>query len=213
VSAAAPGPRDDRMRRNPSPPRPGPVRRDTVQLSPERRPWWPSCRPGTTQVRPTRRPTWPRAAASSRAAPASLPAGPDGKSYAVGGEVNIRHLRRGRDPRPPCQGPADRGRGAGPADPSGQDVSVASQAEAMAAQAQGQLSAGAPGAGGGRGRCWISPPRSLSMYRSPARGPDPCISSARPAGNIGHIFKGLAHDRRGLAPTLRLVAAGPAILR
>jgi hypothetical protein len=54
--------------------------------------------------------------------------GPDGKQYAVGGEVGIRTTASGGNPRQQA-----------PASPSGQDRSVAANARAQAAQIQAQL--------------------------------------------------------------------------
>ena len=51
-------------------------------------------------------------------------------------------------------------------------------------------------------------------YSAPRRRPDPCLSSARPAGGSGATFKGLAHERRGSGRRPSgLVAASPAIRR
>jgi len=70
--------------------------------------------------------------------------GPDGRLYAVGGEVSIRLS-------PPSNDPAEVKRYAeqilraalAPAEPSGQDRQVAAQARAMIAEAQAELSQGA----------------------------------------------------------------------
>jgi len=66
--------------------------------------------------------------------------GPDGKSYAVGGHVNIDTSPVPNDPQATIR-KANQIRAAAmaPADPSGQDRSVASQAAAMAAQARAEL--------------------------------------------------------------------------
>jgi hypothetical protein len=77
--------------------------------------------------------------------------GPDGKNYAVGGDVTIDASAVAGNP----QATIAKARrivaaALAPVDPSGQDESVAGQAEAMAASAQAQLAAaGGPGSAGG----------------------------------------------------------------
>lgn len=68
--------------------------------------------------------------------------GPDGRSYIVGGEVQI-DISPGRTPQETIRKMAIVQRAAlAPADPSGQDRAVAAQAAAMAAQAQQELARG-----------------------------------------------------------------------
>jgi hypothetical protein len=77
--------------------------------------------------------------------------GPDGKSYAVGGDVAIDASAVAGSPQATIAKARQVVAAAlAPADPSGQDESVASQAEAMAASAQAELAkAGAQGSGAG----------------------------------------------------------------
>jgi hypothetical protein len=75
--------------------------------------------------------------------------GPDGKSYAVSGEVNIR-LSAGKTPQVTIQRAQQAQRAAlAPADPSPQDLQVAQEARAMEAQARTEL-AKSPTGGTGR---------------------------------------------------------------
>ncbi len=67
--------------------------------------------------------------------------GPDGKRYAVGGEVNIDTSRASDDPQANLRKAQQIRRAAtAPADPSAQDRSVASEASRMEAQARVELS-------------------------------------------------------------------------
>ncbi|MEW8682637.1 MAG: putative metalloprotease CJM1_0395 family protein [Candidatus Thiodiazotropha endolucinida] len=67
--------------------------------------------------------------------------GPDGRSYAVGGEVSIR-IPSTDDPRERArQAETVRRAALAPADPSPQDRQVAAQASAMAAQARSEIQA------------------------------------------------------------------------
>ena len=76
--------------------------------------------------------------------------GPDGKSYAVGGEVSIDTSAVAGNPRATiAKAQQIQAAALAPADPSGQDESVASQAAAMAASAEAQLAASTGGAGAG----------------------------------------------------------------
>ncbi len=75
--------------------------------------------------------------------------GPDGKQYAVGGEVSIDASAVAGNPRATLLKAQQIVAAAlAPADPSGQDQSVAGQAEAMAARASAELAAGARGQAG-----------------------------------------------------------------
>jgi len=66
----------------------------------------------------------------------SYQAGPDGKRYATGGDVNIR-IRSGRTPEETLRNAQQVERAAlAPAKPSGQDLQVASSARRMATQAR-----------------------------------------------------------------------------
>ena len=66
--------------------------------------------------------------------------GPDGRRYAVGGEVQIQ-LRESKDPEKTLQDARRAKRAAlAPAEPSSQDRQVASQADALALQAQREIS-------------------------------------------------------------------------
>ncbi len=82
-----------------------------------------------------------QAAGGDMAGPASFTTetGPDGKEYAIGGEVPIQ-VSGGRTPEETLQR-AERIRAAAlaPADPSAQDLAVAAQAQQMEAQAQSQI--------------------------------------------------------------------------
>ena len=71
--------------------------------------------------------------------------GPDGKSYAVSGEVNIR-LSAGKTPQETIRR-AQQAQSAAlaPADPSPQDLSVAQEARAMEAQARAELAKSSTG--------------------------------------------------------------------
>lgn len=80
--------------------------------------------------------------------------GPDGKRYAIGGEVSIDSSPVQGNPQATiAKAHQIQAAALAPADPSGQDESVASQAEAMAAQAEIELakanakSSASPGAG------------------------------------------------------------------
>jgi hypothetical protein len=68
--------------------------------------------------------------------------GPDGRSYAVGGEVGIDVGAIANAPAATVRKMEQVQRAAlAPADPSGQDISIASRAQALAAQARTELSA------------------------------------------------------------------------
>jgi len=74
--------------------------------------------------------------------------GPDGKSYIVGGEVQI-DISPGKTPEETIRKMAIVQRAAlAPADPSGQDRAVAAQAASLAAQAQQELARGEGGRNG-----------------------------------------------------------------
>lgn len=65
--------------------------------------------------------------------------GPDGKRYAVGGEVSIK-VGKGRTPEETLQKAAQiRAAALAPAEPSGQDQSVAARAQALATEARAEL--------------------------------------------------------------------------
>jgi flagellar biosynthesis/type III secretory pathway protein FliH len=65
--------------------------------------------------------------------------GPDGKQYAIGGEVSIR-LASGQSPQETLANAKQVAAAAlAPVDPSGQDRSVAAEAEQMAREAQSQI--------------------------------------------------------------------------
>jgi hypothetical protein len=67
--------------------------------------------------------------------------GPDGRSYAIGGEVGIDVSTIANDPAATVRKMEQVQRAAlAPADPSGQDISVAARAQALAAQARADLS-------------------------------------------------------------------------
>jgi hypothetical protein len=75
--------------------------------------------------------------------------GPDGKEYAVGGDVSIDTSAVPGNPRATLAKARQIAAAAlAPVDPSGQDETVAGQAQAMAASAQAQLDASS-GTGGG----------------------------------------------------------------
>ena len=82
--------------------------------------------------------------------------GPDGKQYAVGGEVSIDTSAVPNNPRASlAKAQQIQAAALAPADPSGPDHSVANQAQAMAARATAELAAVAVsggGAAGGRSR-------------------------------------------------------------
>jgi hypothetical protein len=82
--------------------------------------------------------------------------GPDGKQYAVGGEVSIDTSAVPNNPRATlAKAQQIQAAALAPADPSGQDRSVANQAQAMAARATAELATVAVsggGAAGGRSR-------------------------------------------------------------
>jgi hypothetical protein len=68
--------------------------------------------------------------------------GPDGRSYAVGGEVGIDVGAIANDPAATVRKMQQVQRAAlAPADPSGQDISIAARAQVLAAQARAELSA------------------------------------------------------------------------
>jgi hypothetical protein len=78
--------------------------------------------------------------------------GPDGRDYAVGGDVTIDTSAVPGDPAATAAKARQVEAAAlAPADPSGQDESVAGQAEAMAAQASAQVAASRGAPGGGKG--------------------------------------------------------------
>ena len=75
------------------------------------------------------------------AASFSYETGPDGKRYAVGGEVSI-DISAGRNPAETERKAAQiRSAALAPANPSSQDINVAAQASRMAAEAAAELSA------------------------------------------------------------------------
>ncbi|MDR3672395.1 MAG: putative metalloprotease CJM1_0395 family protein [Holophaga sp.] len=77
--------------------------------------------------------------------------GPDGKQYAVGGDVSIDTSAVPGDPQATLAKARQISASAmAPADPSGQDETVAGQAQAMAASAQAQVDAG--GGSGGKAK-------------------------------------------------------------
>ena len=78
--------------------------------------------------------------------------GPDGKAYAVGGEVSIDTSPVAGNPRATiAKAQQIQAAALAPADPSGQDESVASQAASMASAAAAQLAAaGMPKTGNGK---------------------------------------------------------------
>lgn len=123
---------------------------DTVQLSPEAAAMVAKLQARDAQVRAHEAAHMAAGGSLVQGGPSfTYQQGPDGKSYAAGGEVNIDTSAVAGDPKATLAKAQQIVAAAlAPADPSGQDVSVASQAEAMAAQAQGQLSAGAPRGGG-----------------------------------------------------------------
>lgn len=94
-------------------------------------------------------------------------AGPDGKNYAVGGHVDIDVSPVQGNPRATLAKAMTAQRAAlAPADPSGQDRSVAASASQMALQAQKELAQGKGGEDGGRERA-----ANLRGYRrQPAMG-------------------------------------------
>jgi hypothetical protein len=78
--------------------------------------------------------------------------GPDGHSYAVGGDVTIDTSAVPGNPAATiAKARQVEAAALAPADPSGQDESVAAQAAAMAAQASAQQAAGSAAPGGGKG--------------------------------------------------------------
>jgi hypothetical protein len=78
--------------------------------------------------------------------------GPDGKSYAVGGDVSIDTAAVAGDPKATLAKARQIVAAAlAPADPSGQDESVASQAQGMAANAQAQVTKAAGAGSGAKG--------------------------------------------------------------
>lgn len=85
----------------------------------------------------------------TRGASFTYETGPDGKRYAVGGEVGI-DVSKGRTPEDTLAR-AERIRAAAlaPADPSAQDRQVASEAARMAAEARLEIAAAAPAAASG----------------------------------------------------------------
>jgi len=131
---------------------PGPSRagRDTMQLSPESAAMVAKLQARDAQVRAHEAAHMAAGGSLVQGGPSfTYQPGPDGKSYAVGGEVSIDTSAVAGDPKATLAKAQQIVAAAlAPADPSGQDESVASQAEAMAAQAQGQLAANTPGGGG-----------------------------------------------------------------
>jgi len=152
----------------------------------------------------------------------SFQTGPDGRSYAVGGEVSIE-LAPGRTP----QETMDRARriraaALAPRDPSSQDLSVASSAAAMesrammeASRARQQAAAG-PKSGGSNGPKDASKPDGKPPgAATPDETQPPDVSAARPVegeGNIGKVLRfqpgGTAHMHApdGCGPCARNVA-------
>jgi len=85
--------------------------------------------------------------------------GPDGRQYAVGGEVSIDTSAVAGNPRATLlKAQQIEAAAMAPADPSGQDQGVASQAAAMAARASAEL---AGGSGGQAQKGSFRPPGSL----------------------------------------------------
>ena len=80
----------------------------------------------------------------------SYETGPDGRQYAVGGEVPVA-LRSGRTPQETiANAQTVRSAALAPADPSSQDMAVAAQASQMEAQARQELTQSKPAGGGDR---------------------------------------------------------------
>jgi hypothetical protein len=94
--------------------------------------------------------------------------GPDGRMYAVGGEVSI-DVSPGRTPEETLsRAQAIRRAALAPADPSAQDYRVAAQAAQMAAQAQRELATqSAEGEPGGARRVQVAAAYSGSLHREP----------------------------------------------
>ena len=93
--------------------------------------------------------------------------GADGVNYAVGGEVSIDTATIANDPQATLQkAETIRAAALAPAQPSGQDISVAAQATRMMAQARAEMAAQAPDAS------TIEPviSKEISAYRASERG-------------------------------------------
>lgn len=97
--------------------------------------------------------------------------GPDGRRYAVGGEVNIDTSDVSGDPRATIAKLQQvRAAALAPADPSGQDRNVAAQASARIAKAQAELSSSATeGAGAAANRGDTSAENGVNKSGSPAK--------------------------------------------
>ncbi len=117
--------------------------------------------------------------------------GPDGKRYAVGGEVNIDVSAVSGDPRATMtKAQAVRRAALAPADPSGQDRSVAAKATAMERTARSKLAEevrepaeGSAEAAGAVGEA-SGPAEAAGAAQSEAAAPGPAaVTWAQPAAN------------------------------
>jgi len=119
--------------------------------------------------------------------------GPDGKRYAVGGEVNI-DTSPGSTPEETVRKAEQIIRAArAPAEPSGQDLAVAAQAAAMAAQARGELAAETEGDA-------ESPERAATSADRANAGPTDDTRAPAVTRREGGVDGGHAHVEGGDCP-------------
>jgi hypothetical protein len=111
----------------------------------------------------------------------SYQVGPDGRRYAVGGEVSIDTSSVRGDPQATITKMQTVRRAAlAPADPSGQDRSVASQASGVAAQAQKEL---AQQRTSGAGQAGNEKPPANSISKPPENAKPPMNGTSEPPEN------------------------------
>jgi hypothetical protein len=123
---------------------------DELAMDPERRAQLEKLRARDQEVRAHEAAHQAAAGGLAGAASFQYERGPDGKPYAVGGEVSIQASSVPNDPRATLAKAQRIQRAAlAPADPSSQDRAVAGAAQAMATRAQGEIAKNAQSTGGG----------------------------------------------------------------
>ena len=137
------------------------------------------------------------------AASFSYETGPDGKRYAVGGEVPVS-LRPGRTPQETiANAQTVRSAALAPADPSAQDLAVAAQASQMEAQARQEIAQNRRRAAAEATAARRSRPRAAQQ-----RGSDGSVGAA--AGRSGDRGWTEATTSPGAVPATPQAASGPA---
>lgn len=140
------------------------------------------------------------------AASYSYQRGPDGRSYAVGGEVPIDASEVRGDPEATIEKMQQVKKAAlAPAEPSGQDRKVAALADAKIAQARAEMRRGEAGGEGEDGPAGETIQPSLSQQlaemRTTSPGEDPSSASTGPADLTAYAANAYRHP--ALANTIR----------